>query len=272
MKKKTYTNNLKKSNEPIKNEIINSFKKRDSMPINKTNSNKSNNRFNVNRKRKYTLKNTNNSNINYKYNENNSVFEKERRFSTNATHQPILSLDTISTSFSKIKERRNKILNKFKKEKISSKEQALYILSTSPILRLCEQLIFANSTNNIKNVIKLDNILNNHIIFLNAKANELQNEIYLCKKRINTPFVASKIADITLNFITSIDEQEFKNYDILEMNKDEINNYYNYIRLLYILFNENYDNKTSGKNLKVKLFDKLKIKGFSYIRDYLYHI
>ena len=271
MKKNTYTNNFKK-NEPKKNEIIKSFKKRDSMPFNKTASIKINNRVNINKKRKYTVKNNNNNYFNSKYNENNSIIEKERRFSTSEIHRPILSFDDISSSFNEMKEKRNKIIHKFKKEKISSKEQALYILSTSPFLRLCEQLIFANSTKNIKNVIKLENILNNHIIFLNAKANELQNEISLCEKRINTPFVASKIADITLNFITSTDEQEFKNYDVMEINKDEINNYYNYIKLLCILFNENYDNKISGKNLKEKLFNKLKEKGFNYIRDYLYHI
>ena len=279
IKKKTYTNNFKKSNdtEYKKNETFKfsgTFKKRESLPSSKLGPSKLNKFSNVNRKRKFTVKNTNNSNIGAKYNDNanNPDFQKERRYSTNETHRPILSLDDIATSLNEMKEKRNKIINKFKKENISSKDQAFYILSTSPVLRLCEQLIFSKSTKNIIKVIGLENILKNHNIFLNAKANELQNEIALCDKRINAPFIASKIADITLNFITSTDEEEFKNFDILEMNKDEVKNYYNYIKLLYILFNETYDDKSSGKNLKMKLFEKVKAKGFNHLRDYLYYI
>ena len=249
--------------------------KKNSLPSNKAVSNKFNRFNNLTRKRKYTVKNVNNTNLELKFNnENNNNIterEKERRYSSNTVRRPILSLDDISTSYNEMKEKRNKIISKFKKEKISKKEQAFYILSTSPVLRLCEQIIFSR-TKNIKKVLSIENILKNHNIFLNAKANELQNEISLCEKTINTPFRASKIADITLNFITSMDEQEFKDFDILEINKYEINNYYNYIKLLCILFNENYDNKISGKNLKEKLFNKLKEKGFNYIRDYLYHI
>ena len=279
IKKKTYTNNFKKSNETdyLKNQTFKfsgTFKKRESLPSRQIGQNKLNKFTNVNRKRKYTVKNSNNNNVNSKYmdNTNNQDFQKERRYSTNETHRPILSLDDIATSLNEMKEKRNKIINKFKKEKISSKEQAFYILSTSPVLRLCEQLIFSKSTKNIKKSITVEYILKNHNIFLNAKANELQNEIALCDKRINTPFIASKIADITLNFITSTDEQEFQNFDILEVNKDEVKHYYNYIKLLYILFNESYDDKTSGKNLKAKLFEKVKAKGFNHLRDYLYHI
>ena len=278
IKKKTYNNNFKKSNETEfkKNETFKfsgTFKKRESLPSSKLIQNKINKFNNTNRKRKFTVKNTNNYvNTKYKDNITNSEFQNERRYSTNETHRPILSLDDISASLNEMKENRNKIVNKFKKENISSKEQAFYILSSSPVLRLCEQLFFAKSTNNIKKVITLQNILKNHNIFLNSKANELQNEIALCDKRINTPFVASKIADITLNFITSTDEQEFQNFDILEINKDEAKNYYNYIKLLYILFNESYDEKASGKNLKTKLFEKVKAKGFNHLRDYLYYI
>lgn len=275
MKKKTYNknNNIKKTYEIKRYEIIKNFMKKDSLPYNKNSSNKFNNKNLNNTNRKFSVKkrNNNNNNSNYNFKNNNSVIEKERRFSINNSH-PILSLDDISTSLNEMKEKRNKIIKRFKRQKIPSKEQALFILSSSPVLRLCEQLIFANSSKNIKKIIKIENILQNHNIFLNAKANELQNEITQCEKRINTPFRASKIADITLNFITSTDEEEFKNFDILEINKDEIMNYYEYIKILYILLNENYDNKTSGKLLKGKLFDKLKAKGFNYLRDYLYYL
>ena len=272
LKKKTQNNYLKKYSEKKSYPYSGKTTKRESLPGAKS-STKLNRYNNITRKRKNTVKNINNTNSEFKFsndNNNNQDKDKERRHSSSAIHRPILSLDDISTSYNEMKEKRNKIIKKFKKEKISNKEQAFYILSTSPVLRLCEQLMFAN-TKNIKQVLSIDSVLKNHNIFLNAKANELQNEISLCEKTINTPFIASKIADITLNFITSVDEQEFKDFDILEINKDEINNYFNYIKLLYILFNDNYDNKISGKILKNKLFDKVKEKGFSCLRDYLYY-
>jgi hypothetical protein len=201
---------------------------------------------------------------------NNTV--RERRHSLNNTNRPILSLDEITSSFNKIKEKSSKIVNKFKKNKISAKEQALCILANSPVLRLCEQLIFCRSSKNIKNSLNVETILKNHNIFLNAKANELQNEIKLCEKRIKASFVASKIADINLNFITSNDEQEFRDFDIFETNQYVINEYYNYIKLLLILLNGNYDNKLNGQQLKERLFEKLKEKNFIYVKDYLYYI
>ena len=101
------------------------------------------NRYNnITRKRKNTVKNINNTNSEFKFsndNNNNQDKDKERRHSSSAIHRPILSLDDISTSYNEMKEKRNKIIKKFKKEKISNKEQAFYILSTSPVLRLCEQ-------------------------------------------------------------------------------------------------------------------------------------
>jgi hypothetical protein len=104
------------------------------------------------------------------------------------------------------------------------------------------------------------------------KKNELMNEISLCEKRIKIPFTASKIADITLNFITSSDEEEFKELDMYETNNDIITTYNIFIKILYILFDLEYDNKSDGKKMKKYLFDKVKEKGFAQIRDYLYHI
>ncbi len=76
-----------------------------------------------------------------------------------------------------------------------------------------------------------------------------------------------------MNFITSIDEEEFKNFDILEINtKEDIEEYYNFIKILYILFNESYDERINGKSLKAILFETIKDKGFNFIRDYLYYI
>ena len=181
--------------------------------------------------------------------------------------------DNVISLYSGIQEKKDKIIKVFKEsKKISSKEEAFYILSISPILRLSEQLIFSRSSKNIKKVLPIETVINNHSIFLHMKSKELMNEISLCEKRIKTPFYASKIADITLNFITSFDEQEFKDFDILETNKDIINIYYAYIKVLYILFNFNNNNNLEGKKLKINLYDKMKEKGFKHLRDYLYYI
>lgn len=208
---------------------------------------------------------------------NYSITERKRTFTVNANiskeKESTLSFDTIMNSYTEMKDKKDKIITIFKNNKnISSREGAYYLLSTSPILRLCERLIFSRASPNVKKVITTSTILKNHTIFLNAKANELKHEIELCEKRLKTPFVASKIADITLNFITSLDEQEFKDFDIYETNEEDINLYYNYVRLLYLLFNMSYDSGSEGKQLKNNLLEKLKDKGFKYIRDYLYHI
>ena len=207
---------------------------------------------------------------------NNVPTERNRPYSItnkNFSSNKVLSVDNIVNSYSEIKEKKDKIIKIFKNnKKITSKEESFYILATSPVLRLNEQLIFSRATKNIRNVLPINNILKNHNIFLNAKANELQNEIKLCEKRIKASFVASKIADINLNFITSNDEQEFRDFDIFETNQYVINEYYNYIKLLLILLNGNYDNNLNGQQLKERLFEKLKEKNFIYVKDYLYYI
>lgn len=214
----------------------------------------------------------------YRSSKNNlSITERKRTFTVNANiakeKEKTLSYISIMNSYSEMKDKKDKIISIFKKNKnVSSREAAYYLLSTSPILRLCERLIFSRASPNVIKVITTSTILKNHEVFLNAKANELKSEIELCEKRLKMPFVASKIADITLNFITSLDEQEFKDFDIYETNEEDIKLYYNYVRLLYLLFNMNYDNDYDGKKLKNNLFEALKDKGFKYIRDYLYHI
>ena len=259
---------LKFSNLNISSKNIDfNKKKRESLPLYK-NENKLN--HNINRNNKNIIRNNYAGEMTYG---NDVSTERGKRHSSLVNiNRPILTLNDIALSMNQMKEKRSININRFKRNNISSKEQAFYILSTSPVLRLTEQFIFSRATKNIKNSLKVEYLLKNHNIFLNAKVNELQNEINLCEKRIKSPFVASKIADITLNFITSTDEQEFKDFDIIENNKDEINYYNNYIKLLYILFNENYDDNLDIKSLKNNLFEKVKEKGFYYLRDYLYHI
>ena len=85
-----------------------------------------------------TIKNDNNNNNNFSTVDRNRLYSVSSKFSSNK----ILSLDNIMNSYLEIKEKKDKVIKFFKdNQKISSKEQALYILSTSPILRLNEQII-----------------------------------------------------------------------------------------------------------------------------------
>ena len=216
-----------------------------------------------------TNKNTNNKNLSSsERTRTNSINVKasfNRKFNKN--------FENTGPTYSGIQEKKEKIIKIFKDNKnISSKEEAFYILSISPILRLSEQLIFSRASKNMRKVLPIDTVIKNHNIFLNMKVKELKNEINLCEKRIKTPFAASKIADITLNFITSLDEQEFKDFDILETTQEVINFYYSYIKLFYILFNFDYSNDLDRRQLKNNLFDKTREKGFKHLRDYLYYI
>ena len=183
-----------------------------------------------------------------------------------------IDINTIEDSYKESRDQQKINLSQLKKNKnLSYKECAYYILATSPILRLTERLIFSGSTAKIRNVISKTDVLKSHSIYLKNKINELQNEIILCNNTISTAFVATKIADITLNFITSNDEQEFKEFELL--NSDKSNNlilYYNFIKILYYLFGEHLDRELNDQKLKSDLFEKLKLKGYLYIKDYLY--
>ena len=166
----------------------------------------------------------------------------------------------------------NDSLQKFlqKNNNLSEKQKAYYLLSKSPILRLNEQIIFSYADPIIKNNLSINNILKNHELFLEKKINELNEEINLYSDKINKPFIASKIADVTLNFITSLDEQEFKDFDIFTKNKEEIKLYYNFIKILNLLLDEQFDNNDDNKKIKNELFHKINEKGFKSLKDYLY--
>ena len=156
--------------------------------------------------------------------------------------------------------------------KLTIKQRAYCILSTSPILRLNEQIIMSYSFPIIKKKLSISTILKNHEYFLEKKINELNEKINICSVQIRKPFNASKIADVTLNFITSLDEQEFKDFDILAQNKEEMKLYYTFIKILYLLFDEKYDKNKDEKKIKNELFININDKGFKSLKDYLYYI
>jgi hypothetical protein len=187
----------------------------------------------------------------------------------------------------KRKEKKNGKFNQLKcedlkKKKLSSKEISYYILSKSPILRLCERMIFSRSTQGLRDILSKEDIINDQESFMKNKIEELKEKIILCDKILETPFTASKTADITLNFITSLQESEFKDYPIILANDEEKKYYINYLKILYNLFQEEVDNKNTGDsnvdqnniiiNLRQNLYTKMKQKGFYSLRDYLYNV
>ena len=156
-------------------------------------------------------------------------------------------------------------------KKLTKKEKSYYILSNSPILRLKERIYFGRSTQNLRNIQSIQEILKKNELFLKDKIKELEGEILECDKRINKVFNASKTAEINFNFILNKDEEEFKGFVLFAENEKEKSEYYSYLKIIYLLFNEKYEN-IELKNLNVKLYTLVNKKGYKTIKDYLYYL
>ena len=155
---------------------------------------------------------------------------------------------------------------------LSYRENAYLILSYSDILRLKERMMFSRSTINLRKNISKKQVLEANKIYLNEKLKELENNLNICNEKIKGKFTISKTAEMIFNFITSNIENDFKlNTPQILHDNNERNQYYNYIKLLYILLDESYDN-ISNENLANQLYLKLNNKGFNNIKDYLYFI
>lgn len=177
---------------------------------------------------------------------------------------------------------KHKDLEKIKKSnKLTKKECSYYILSKSPVLRFYQRMMFARSTPTLKKIIQKDTVFKDQKDFLEDKINELKKKMILCNIILDKPFIASKTADITLNFITSLQEMEFKEFPILMASDEEKKYYVNYIKILYYLFNEEFEDsedepdmldKNNIISLRRNLYSKINIKGYKSIRDYLYNL
>ena len=155
---------------------------------------------------------------------------------------------------------------------LSKKEKSYLILSYSKCLRLCERMIFARSTSKLRQSISKKNILDTNKIYLNDKKKELENKIEYCNDKLKTKFAASKTAEITLNFITINIENEFKLNLFENCNNENDKKYcYNYIKILYLLLEENYEQIDNADLIK-QLYQKISNKGYTTIKDYLYYI
>ena len=154
---------------------------------------------------------------------------------------------------------------------MSPREKSYYLLSLSPILRLTERLFFGRATQNLRNVQSVSSILEKNETFLKDKVKELEEKLVECEKKIITPFNASKTAEIAFNFILTKDEDEYKTCMLFSNNEEEKKEYYNYTKIIYLLFDEDYEN-IGGKDLNENLYDLIEKKGFESIKDYLYYI
>ena len=286
-------NIIQNSGEDLNNNLVfrssgsinlnNKFKNLNSININSNTANKSN-----------TIKNKN-DNIHEEKIQNsknrNNLIQKNRFSNLNIQKLHQYNIKNIPNNCKILEDKkRNKIISpkiknnlfdEIKNKGLSSKEISCYILSKSPILRLCERMILSRSSQVLRNILSKENILDEHETILKQKIEELKKKIILCDKILETPFIASKTAEITLNFITSLQEIEFKDYPIILANEEEKKYYINYLKIIYNILDEEIDNKynentTADQNnmiifLKQNLYLKINNKGFKSLRDYIYN-
>ena len=241
---------------------------------NSVDKNLNNNQININQK-KYALnlnnefKNIDNSN-NKKANNIISMTPRYIRQSNNYNNSDNPSEKEINQNLKKINKNENAQIPEIKN--LSQKEKSYLILSYSKCLRLCERMIFARSTSKLRQSISKKDILDTNRIYLNEKLKELENKIENCNDKLKNKFNASKTAEMTLNFITSNIENEFK-LNLFQNLYDENDKIYcyNYVKLLYILLDEDYA-QIEIENLIKQLYQKISNKGYTNIKDYLYFI
>jgi len=253
--------NLSQNNEENNKEMIKKNKNNKTIDINDKDDN------NLNKSKNNTI------NINIDLNKSEDIVNKKEKIIQNK----FLSTDNIKEKI-KAKNRKN-IDMLVKKFKLTKKEKVFLILSKSPVLRLRYQLIFAHSTPSIRKAISTNDVLENYDNIFKLKIEELQNKISFCDKTLEVPFKASKTAEITFNFISTLDEAEFMYLTKLFKSKDnnysesEINYYYNFILLLYWLFNKKSDINVKNmerEKMKLLMYNEVHKRGFSGIKDCLY--
>ena len=200
--------------------------------------------------------------VNKRYNNANSSLSKSTNTEANVNVKSQLLKDNNNLNNNKMPKIKN----------LSKKENAYLILSYSNVLRLCERFFFSRSTSKLRESITKKQILEYNIFLLKQKITECENKINICNEKLAKKFSATKIAEFTLNFITKHIEDEFK-YDLFSSLTDdnEKKHFFSYIKLLYILLDENYD-QVADKDLIDDLYKKVNIKGYTNIKDYLYFI
>ena len=171
----------------------------------------------------------------------------------------------------------NKIINinsnlKTKFKNLTPKEKACIILTQSKILQLSERVIFSRATENVRELIPIKDLLILNELFLKEKIKQNKLNLIIYNKKIESPFIPSKTADISINIIKKVDEKAFKDLTNNEqnLNEDEKKFYHTYICLLYILLGEKIEG-IDFENIDANiLFERLNKKGYENMKDYLY--
>jgi len=205
-----------------------------------------------------SLKNNNISLNNYNI-KNENIYKTQKKLSFNKD---------IVTYYSKIDGNRYNSKEEFEK----NREKAFEILSQSKVLKSSEKIFFSKIVEKMRALASAKEIKKSNNTFLKSKIKELEQQIKNYNTVINTPFVPSKIAIISLNLITKDDEEDFINFIKNNENiKAKEKNYYNlYVGLLFVLFNEKYDEKDIENYNANILHNKLNEKGYENFKDYLY--
>ena len=213
-------------------------------------------------------------------NDNNNINsgDKEKKFSIIDIPAPINNSnekvkDNILICINLNNNQENKDISK--DIKLSAKEKAFLILCKSNVLPVCSQIIFSRSSYKIKEFITTKEILDNHEVFIQSKIKEYEYKIISYNKKITSIFTPTKIAEITFNFITDSKESEFcSNYNSLIYDKKDSHYIYykNYVKIIYYVINENFEDEIKDDKLLSNLYKILNKKGYKYIKDYLYFL
>lgn len=281
-----YTRNLTNNNMINKNRYIsikeNMNKSTDELPfLNKNNMNQNN----LNNTQKDTS-NINNDNINLKFNstisgnilknsnsQNDITTKKKITFSKDKNiHNKPDERKSTKTNKNNINDDNKNINDQLILKSLTVREKAYYALSQSMVLDLRDRIFFSRMTEKLRSLTSVKEIQKANDSYVKNKIKELEQKILDYNTAINTPFIPSKIAMISINLIMENDEDDFINFiknngHIEEKEKD----YYNvYVGLLFILLKENYDENNKEENNINSLCDKLDKKGYENFKDYLY--
>ena len=224
--------------------------------------------------------NIENNKDNNKENENNIISDTKKLSIVDIPAPSCNNNTNIMTNTDRIYNNKITILNVLNNNThLTSKEKALLILLNSSILPLSSQFILSRSSSNIRKIVLKKDILLNYQLYLINKIKDYEEKQILYNEKIKTVFNPTKIAEITLNFITNQSEKMFnEHYFLLSKNKNNNNFIYykNYIKVIYYIINEKFEDENkleiNENRLLSNLYNILNKKGYDNIKDYLYFI